>query len=251
MSQLAERYISVDWPAPPSIRAFATTRKGGKSSGSYSSFNLGGRSGDDLKNIQDNRQFLTDDWGWPANPCWLKQVHGSNVVHAMDCDPEPEADASFATEAGVPCLVLTADCLPVLFCHQSGHCVAAAHAGWKGLISGVLERTVAAMKCQPSEIMAWLGPAISQSHFEVGPEVRDAFLQGEPGASSAFMAGVGDRWMADLYLLARQRLERAGVHQIYGGDYCTYQQSDLFFSYRRDGKASGRMASAIWIEQAR
>ncbi len=248
LSQISERYIMADWPAPANVHAFVTTRRGGVSSGAYSSLNLGGKSGDDIELIKENRRILVGDWKWPNEPFWLRQVHGTTVANVLSTVAAPEADASFSTEAGKPCAVLTADCLPVLFCDLSGSCVAAAHAGWKGLAAGVLEKTIQAMGCKADQLMAWLGPAISQPCFEVGPEVRDAFLETNGEAGDCFVPGSGDRWMANLYQLARQRLEYAGVTRIYGGGYCTFNQSDLFFSYRRDGKASGRMASVIWLE---
>ena len=242
-----ERYILADWPAPAHIKAFVTTRRAGLSKGVFSSFNMGLYSGDDPSVVQQNRQLLVSDWQLPGAPHWLKQVHGVDVVQAQLNGQEQEVDASFSTTPGVACVALAADCLPVLFTDKAGTVVAAAHAGWKGLASGVLEETVLAMKTPASDIMAWLGPAIGPDHFEVGPEVRERFVSLMAEASTAFKPGEGDRWYADIYELARLRLQKLGICDIYGGGFCTVSQSDLFFSYRRDGKASGRMAAGVWI----
>ncbi|OED41266.1 multi-copper polyphenol oxidoreductase [Endozoicomonas sp. (ex Bugula neritina AB1)] len=243
-----ESYCLADWPAPANIKAFTTTCIGGFSTGAFSGFNMGLYSGDDQKVVQQNRQQLMDDWGLAGKPQWLKQIHGVDVVHSRLNGQEQEADACFSTEAGVASAVLTADCLPVLFCNQKGTVVGAAHAGWKGMVSGVLEATVRAMQVPATEIMAWMGPAIGPDNFEVGPEVREQFLNILPEAEQAFKPGVRDRWFGNLYLLARLRLQKLGITGIYGGDFCTIDQSDKFFSYRRDGKQSGRMASVIWME---
>jgi YfiH family protein len=159
---------------------------------------------------------------------YLKQVHGTHVVDAAECGDEPEADASISRLQGMPAMVMTADCLPVLFCNDRGSCVAAAHAGWKGLLAGVLENTVSSMDCYPLELMAWLGPAISQPCFEVGSEVRDAFVDANNEAEKGFILGNEDRWLADLYLLARQRLYSTGITRVYGGNFCTFTQDKLF-----------------------
>ncbi|WP_252179365.1 peptidoglycan editing factor PgeF [Endozoicomonas sp. 4G] len=243
-----DRYLFPDWPAPEGIRALVTLRAGGHSQGHFSSFNLGLRSGDDPDVVAKNRALLGEDWQWRHPPQWLKQVHGIEVVTAKPDNIEREGDAVWTDKPGLPCAVLTADCLPVIFCNQSGTRVAAAHAGWKGLQAGVLEATVKAMGDEPVRVMAWLGPAISQSHFEVGPEVREAFLKSDPQAEAAFIPGQGDRWYGDLYQLARLRLEKLGVTQISGGHFCTYKEKDRWFSYRRDGVQSGRLATLVWIQ---
>lgn len=243
-----ERYLWADWPAPDHIKARVTTRKGGVSEAGFTSFNLGLYSGDEQKKVYANRQLLQRDVHFAKAPLWLKQVHGVNVANAQTDRQETEADASVSREPGSACVVLTADCLPVLFCNLDGTVVAAAHAGWKGLAAGVLEATVKSMGIPPETVMAWFGPAISQSSFEVGPEVRARFLAENGGSAEAFIPGEGDRWFADLYLLARRRLNRFGVNHIHGGDYCSYSQPEFFYSYRRDGKLSGRMASLIWID---
>ncbi|KEI72489.1 peptidoglycan editing factor PgeF [Endozoicomonas elysicola] len=243
-----ERYLWADWPAPDCVKALVTTRNGGLSEAGFSSFNLGLYSGDDQEKVQANRQLLQQGLNLATPPLWLKQVHGVEVADAGTDHQEVAADASISHESGAACAVLTADCLPVLFCNLDGTVVAAAHAGWKGLAAGVLEATIKSMCVPPETVMAWLGPAISQRNFEIGPEVRDQFLTDDTGCSEAFISGHGDRWFADLYSLACRRLNRFGVNRIYGGEFCSYDQPELFYSYRRDGKASGRMASLIWLE---
>lgn len=245
-----ERYIIADWPAPENVRALVTTRRGGFSKDSFSSFNMGIYSGDNPETVEQNRAQLTSDWQLNRPPQWLKQVHGVDVIEARPGQGEQQADAMFTRETGVMCTALTADCLPVLFCDHSGTVVAAAHAGWKGLLAGVLENTVKAMDVNPADILVWLGPAISQKSFEVGPEVREQFIAVEPQAAGAFVCGEGDRWFADIYQLARQRLRGSSVTAVYGGGFCSVAQEDLFYSYRRDGRESGRMASVIWIESS-
>lgn len=247
MSDASDKYLVPNWEAPKNIKAVVTSRLGGASQGVYSSFNLGTRTGDSKEHVVANREHLAHDWGWKHPPQWLHQVHGTEVVHADGSDYEYEADASWTRTVGMPCVVLTADCLPVIFCDQKGSAVAAAHAGWKGLASGVLEATIRSMDVHPWELMAWLGPAISQQYFEVGPEVKEAFVNHFPGAGQAFLPGREDRWMGDLYLLARQRLSAAGVDKVLGGGFCTYADSNRWFSYRRDGGHSGRMATVVWI----
>ncbi|MGB0360694.1 MAG: peptidoglycan editing factor PgeF [Endozoicomonas sp.] len=245
-----KRYLSVDWPAPSQIKAFVTTRQGDSfdPDDGFSSFNLGMYSGQAEDVIRGNRKQLQEDLQLTVSPLWMKQVHGIDVADTAISPQEIEADASVSMEVAKASAVLTADCLPVLFTDTKGSVVAAAHAGWKGLATGVIESTVSAMKVSSSTIMAWLGPAISQSNFEIGPEVREQFLAEDGDSSEAFIPGDGDRWFADLYVLAKRRLNRLGVQQIYGGGFCTVDQKELFYSYRRDGKNSGRMASLIWIE---
>ena len=193
--------------------------------------------------VAENRRRLHQALDLPAEPCWLQQVHGAEVVVAT---AGARADGSFSATAGVVCAVLTADCLPVLLCDGEGRWVAALHAGWRGLAAGVLERGVAAWPGDPAALLAWLGPAIGPAHFEVGPEVRQALLAGDEGAAAAFRPGRGDRWLADLPALARRRLRRAGVAAVYGGSYCTHDEAERFFSHRRDG-VCGRNASLIWL----
>ena len=234
-----------DWPAPPNVHAAATLRLGGVSEGPYRGLNLRAATGDSAAHVAQNQALLREALALTADPVWLTQVHGIAVVELPGTNPAPTADASFSTKTGAVCAVQTADCLPVLFCDRVGSWVAAAHAGWRGLCAGVLEATIHTFPGKPDEILAWLGPAIGPDAFEVGPEVRDAFCQQDPQAALAFRAGEADRLFADLYLLARQRLQAAGVTAIYGGGLCTYSDPLRFFSYRRD-RDTGRQASLIW-----
>jgi polyphenol oxidase len=232
-----------DWAAPANVKTLQTTRNGGVSRMPWASFNLGDHVGDDPAAVAANRRALRE--ALPGEPLWLRQVHG---IVAVDADRKPktgEADAAFARRPGTVCVVMTADCLPVLLCDRRGSVVAAAHAGWRGLLDGVLESAVTAMA--PGELLAWLGPAIGPRCFEVGTEVRDAFVAGNPSASAAFVATGPDKWLCDIYLLARQRLEQLGVSAITGGGTCTYSESGRYFSYRRD-RTTGRMASLIWLD---
>jgi len=239
--------IIPDWPAPAGVASLVTTRSGGLSHDAFASLNLGDHVGDDPAAVAANRDIVRQHIG--GEPAWLSQVHGTRVVDAAEfvgVASPPEADASFARRSGAACVVMTADCLPVLFCDTAGTVVAAAHAGWRGLQGGVLEATVAAMGVPGSDVMAWLGPAIGPRAFEVGGEVRDAFMANSPGAVEAFKPAAHGKWLADIYLLARQRLSRQGVTRIFGGDFCTVTEKERFFSYRRDGQ-TGRMASLIWL----
>lgn len=243
-----ERWIRPEWPASARVHAVTTTRRGGVSLPPYDSFNLATHVGDNPDAVTANRRALVDALSLPGEPAWLEQVHGTTVVDARAADAPPQADASVAFRPGVVCAVQTADCLPVLFCSRTGDRVAAAHAGWRGLVDGMLEATVAAMECEPVGLMAWLGPAIGPQAFEVGDEVREAFLARDNGAGACFVPNARGRWMADLYALARRRLARAGIDAVYGGGFCTYTEADRFFSYRRDGR-TGRMATLIWISR--
>jgi YfiH family protein len=242
-----DSFLVPDWPAPPTVRALVTTRCGGVSSKPYDSFNLGLHVGDDPVAVAANRARLRRVV--PAEPFWLEQVHGIAVVSAGErgCAPV-RADASVTHKAGVVCAVMTADCLPVLFCNDEGTVVAAAHAGWRGLVAGILEATLVAMEVEPGRIMAWLGPAIGPAAFEVGEEVRAAFLASDPGAKEAFEpCKIEGKWLADIFTLARRRLMRSGVGQdrIHGGGVCTVLENERFFSYRREA-VTGRFASMIW-----
>lgn len=219
-----------------------TTRTGGFSQGPWASMNLGTNSGDDRADVLQNRGLLSRDL--PADPLWLEQVHGVSVVVNDGLQAKtPEADAQVAFGPGKVCAVLTADCLPVLFCNRSGDRVGAAHAGWRGLAGGVLEQTVKAFECEPCDLLAWLGPAIGPGAYEVGDDVVGHF---EIEFPRGFRRS-GDRWLMDMYALARIKLEVAGVTSVHGGEYCTWTESNRFFSYRRDG-VTGRMASLVWIE---
>lgn len=251
-------FIEPDWPAPSNVVAMATTRIGGGSAQPYDSFNLGHHVGDAAEAVTANRNQLENKAG--VERCnWLNQVHGSTVVEAGEAsieEPYPEADALWSRQPGEGCVVLSADCLPVLFCTKQGDVVAAAHAGWRGLLGGVLEATVVAMTASPDDILAWLGPAIGPTAFEVGPEVQEAFLAHGTNAEQPVIANcfvpneknVGYSF-ANLYALARLRLASGGVTQIFGGTQCTFGDSAKFYSYRRDGN-TGRMASLISIRNA-
>ena len=244
---MAADAIEPDWPAPPNVRAFVSTRAGGVSVGGYASLNVGAHVGDRPDAVAANRRRLIATLGLPSEPRWLRQVHGTQVVtlgHARDA--EPTADAAITREAGVVCCVQTADCLPVLLADRAGTIVGIAHAGWRGLAAGVVAATVAAMQVDPGALVAWLGPAISQPAYEVGAEVRDACIARDPGAAIAFAPNARGRWQADLYALARRALAAAGVAAACGGGFCTYAESQRFFSHRRSAPC-GRMASLIWL----
>ena len=238
--------IIPDWPAPDNIRAASTTRRGGHSAPPYAAFNLGTRVGDSAAAVGQNRALLRRQLNLPAEPCWLWQVHGIDVVYASAGDAGIQADASWSDNKGVVCVAQSADCLPVLFCDRRGSVVAAAHAGWRGLCAGVLERVVAALQCDPADLLAWLGPAIGPAAFEVGAEVRAAFLRADDRAEAAFTAHRPGCYRASLFMLARQRLQRAGVTAVYGGGLCSHSDPRRFFSYRRQ-RVTGRMASMVWL----
>lgn len=250
MQGAALDWIEPDWPAPAAVRAACTLRSGGVSRGPYSSLNLADHVGDDPSCVARNRALLREDLGLPGEPLWLRQVHGRDAAMGGGVDPAGcVADASVATGPGIVCAVLTADCLPLLLCDRAGTRVAAVHAGWRGLASGVVEAAVARMQAAPEDLLVWLGPAIGPDVFEVGDEVRDAFLSYDPGGGAAFRPSPAGRWLADIYLVARRRLGLLGVGNVWGGGYCTVTDPDRFFSYRRDG-ATGRMASLIWLHRS-
>lgn len=244
---LSATLLRPDWPAPARVRAAVTTRAGGISPQPYASLNLGVHVGDELNRVLQNRERLRSALQLASEPVWLKQVHGTVVAQLPAAPDTLEADASCTATAGAVCAILTADCLPVLFCDDAGTVVGAAHAGWRGLLAGVLENTVQAMHRPASQLMAWLGPAIGPQAFEVGSEVREAFVARDPAAAQAFVAGAPGKYWADLYLLARQRLQQRGMTRVYGGDLCTVRDAERFYSFRRDG-VTGRMASLIWLQ---
>ena len=258
-------WLEPEWPAPPGVRALSTFRSGGASTARYASLNLGDHVGDSLQAVGENRRRVKAAAELPAEPAWLTQVHGTNVVDldaAADDDgavvgtvsradhgasgPVGPADAAFTQRRGQVCAILTADCLPILLAADSGDWVAAAHAGWRGLAGGVIEATVQALPVAPEQLMAWLGPSIGPKHFEVGAEVREALVKGDLGAEAAFLPNARGRLMADLNALARRRLAALGVNRIYGGGHCTYADGDRYFSHRRDG-VTGRQATLIWL----
>ncbi len=273
---MASPLLQADWLAPPGVRALSTLRRGegvGISAAPFDDFNLGDRCGDDPTAVAANRRALHDMLALPSSPHWLRQVHGTAVYVAnptLPCSSAarrdaagtvvaapteappnaiPEADAAVTRQVGEVLAILAADCLPVLFCADDGSEIAAAHAGWRGLAGGVLEATLAAMHTRPADVAAWLGPAAGPGAYEVGAEVRDAFVSANPEAAAAFAPTRPGHWRCDLYQLARLRLRWAGVHSVHGGQHCTISDPRRFFSHRRDG-LSGRMASLIWIEPA-
>jgi hypothetical protein len=238
-------WIPADWPAPPGITGGTTCRGGGVSRNSCASLNLAAHVGDDERRVRVNRQRFVAACGLPNEPAWLTQVHGTTVVRAEDRGDLYGADAIVTESANRVCVILTADCLPVLFASADGREIGAAHAGWRGLCGGVLEATVAAFESRPSGLMAWFGPAISQRAFEVGDEVRDRFVSQDSAAAGCFDENPDGRWQADLYGLAGLRLRNVGVTKVYGGGRCTFGEPDAFFSYRRDGQC-GRMATFVF-----
>lgn len=242
-------YIKAEWPAPANVRAVSTLRSGGVSVAPYDSLNLGHHVGDAAEAVAENRRRVRETLALPNEPVWLNQVHGVDVVSAQGAPGIPCADASVVDAVGTVAAVLTADCLPVVLCDRRGTRAAVAHAGWRGLLAGILERTVSSMHTERGELLAWLGPAIGPGAFEVGTEVRDAFVSADARAADAFTQNTRGRWQANLYALARQRLAAAGVTAVYGGAFCTYSDERRFFSYRRDGE-TGRMATLAWLESA-
>lgn len=255
--------ILPDWPAPPIVRAAFTLRRGGVSRSPYESLNVGAHTGDDLAAVEENRRRVREALSLPADPVWLAQEHGVSVVelgedlpsreNLLSRESPPRADAAITRRSGEVCAIQVADCMPVFFAARDGTAVGAAHAGWRGLAAGILEATIAALGGAPhgpgaDRLIAWLGPAIGPEHFEVGEEVRAAFLEHDAAASRAFTRNARGRWQCDLYALGRARLAAAGVRDVYGGGWSTYGDNASFFSYRRDGQC-GRMAALIWIER--
>ncbi len=236
------------WPAPGNVRSLVTTRQGGCSNKPFDSLNLADHVGDDPACVARNRHLLETEYHLPGVPFWLDQVHGCEVVSPQSAVPGCPADAVYSDKSGVVCAVLTADCLPLLITDRQGKEVCAVHAGWRGMVAGVIENALHCFRSPKQDLMAWLGPAIGPQAFEVGGEVRDAFVNDRKEAGRLFTPNRPGHWLADIYGLARQRLADAGVGFVCGGDYCTLSQDALFFSYRRDG-VTGRMAAMIWLEQ--
>lgn len=247
---MSRDWLVADWNAPATVRTVVTTRNGsGASAGGFASFNLGTRCGDAADAVAANRAVLRETLGLPAEPVWLQQVHGTRVIAADQHSGalEPEADAAIARTPGVVLAILSADCLPVLLASDDGAVIGAAHAGWRGLAGGVLEAVVQRMAVDAARLIVWLGPAAGPRAYEVGDEVRDAFVSCVPAAATAFVATRPGHWVCDLYALARMQLAAVGVQRISGGHYCTISEPQRFYSHRRDGR-SGRMASLIWRE---
>lgn len=235
-------YLIPNWPAPPKIKAYTTTRKSG---------NLAAHVEDDSKSVEKNRLDLVKNLDLPQMPFWLNQVHGTKVVSLNGEKPDSlEADAVITQLPNQVCAVLTADCLPILVCDSNGEEVGAIHAGWKGLVAGVIDATLETMKTPNEQLMAWLGPAIGPQAFEINEEIKDSFMKRNLNNQSAFTQH-DESWHADIYQLAKLNLLQLGLHRVYGGDFCTYSDKQRFYSYRRaQGEPTGRMASIIWIEGA-
>ena len=250
MSELkGASFLIPNWPAPVNVKALSTTRFQGVSVGAYASNNLALHVGDAAELVKQNRESLRLGADLPNKPAWLNQVHSNRVVAADVVNGKVDADASYSFTVGTVCVVMTADCLPVFFTNKNGSKVAAAHAGWRGLADGILENTLEKLTEPGEQIIAWLGPAIGPKYFEVGEEVYSAFVGQDKDAAHAFVnTKCSGKWLADIYHLARLRLNKFGVVDIYGGDHCTYQNKQQFFSYRRD-KVCGRMASLIWLDK--
>lgn len=247
LAQYDTPFLRADWPAPAQVKTLLTTRKGGVSKAPFAGLNVGAHVGDAPADVAHNRALVAAEAGRPV--AYLNQIHSPDVVEAaQSVHTEADADAAVDRSGAAACAVMTADCLPVLFCDRAGTVVGAAHAGWRGLAAGVLENTVAAMGVPTAEIMAYLGPAIGPDAFEVGQDVFDTFCLPLPQAQAAFEPIGGGKYLADIYALARLRLQREGVTQIYGGTHCTVLERDTFFPYRRDGQ-TGRMVSLIWLEK--
>jgi len=240
------RAIIPEWPAPDTVAAASTERAGGISQGAYADLNLGSHVGDDAEAVARNRELVVSALKLPNEPSWLEQVHGTHVVD-LDRTSSLTADGAVTSTPGRVCVILTADCLPVLLTNAVGDRIGAAHAGWRGLANGVLPAAVKAMGCDPSSLVAWLGPAIGPGAYEVGGDVRDEFVATDSAAKDCFEPNANGRWQADLYGLARRSLAAAGVDAIYGGGFCTATESDRFFSHRREAPC-GRMATLIWIK---
>jgi YfiH family protein len=255
--------IVPDWPAPARVRAAFTLRGGGVSAAPYDALNIGAHVGDAPDAVRENRRRLSESLQLPGEPVWLEQVHGAAVVDLDALDDVPvdavranatsvpsaalqRADAATTHSSGRVCVIQVADCMPVLFAARDGSAVGAAHAGWRGLAGGVLEATVRSLGIPPRELLVWLGPAISQENFEVGADVRTAFVAADPDAAAAFVPNNRGRWQCDLYGLARRRLAALGIESMFGGGWCTFGDAARFFSFRRDGQC-GRMAALIWL----
>jgi YfiH family protein len=246
MNALALDVLRPEWPVAGRVLAATTLRTGGVSAPPCDTLNLGTHVGDDPAAVAENRRRVSEALKLPSEPAWLEQVHGVEVANLDESTPLKRADAAVTRTPGKVCVIQVADCMPVLFATKDASVIGAAHAGWRGLAGGVLEATIAAMRADPAETYAWLGPAISQQHFEVGDEVRAAFVGHDSAAASAFTQNARQRWQCDLYALARQRLTALGVTHISGGGWCTYEDRTRFFSFRRDGRC-GRMAALLWL----
>ncbi len=238
-----KHYLQPDWPAPTNVHAATTLRTGGVSMGEYASLNPATHVGDNPDAVSRNRQIIKTMLDLPSEPVWLNQTHSSRAVKAGTTGASAQADASYTDQSGVACVAMTADCLPLLVCSADGTEVAAIHAGWRGLLDGVIDNTITAL--QNKDLLVWLGPAIGPERFEVGDEVRTAYAAKSAEYASAFKQEGQGKWLADIYRLARINLAALGVSKIYGGGFCTVIEHEKFYSYRRD-KVTGRMATFIW-----
>lgn len=241
----ASACLRAEWPAPSHVRALTTLRGGGASLGPYAGFNLALHVGDEPARVSANRELLKTELGLPSEPYWLTQVHGAAAVEAGQWPALPEADACYSRQAGKVCVVMTADCLPILICDRDGACVCAIHAGWRGLLAGVVAAAVG--RLPKTELLVWFGPAIGPRRFAVGSEVRAAFIDKSASLAAAFKPSAAGRWLADIYRLAAIELRALGIDRLFGGEWCTVSDSERFYSYRRDG-VTGRMASLIWLD---
>lgn len=239
-------WITPEWPVPRRVRALVTTRAGGVSSGEFSSLNLSARVGDDPQRVARNRAILRACL--PAEPAWVRQVHGTVVIETARATPEAEADGLVTRAAGTVCAVLTADCLPVLLADRAGRTVGIAHAGWRGLAAGIIGNVVRAMDVPAADLIAYVGPGIGPQCYEVGEDVHQAFVGREPDAAGAFVSRQNGKYLADLHMLARLRLSAAGVDEVHGASVCTVSD-ERFFSFRRN-RVTGRMASLVWLEES-
>jgi polyphenol oxidase len=238
-----KHWITPDWPAPANIHAATTLRTGGVSTSPYDSLNPATHVGDDIDCVRENRQRIKTMLALPTEPVWLEQIHSNYVINAAQATSLQQADASYSNTENVVCAVMTADCLPLLICSTDGKTCAAIHAGWRGLLAGIISNTITALAT--TEVLVWLGPAIGAACFEVGAEVRTAFVTKSAAFDSAFTHTSHDKYLADIYQLARIELAALGIHAVYGGDFCTVTQQERFYSYRRDIQ-TGRMATLIW-----
>lgn len=238
-----ELFLKPDWPAPKNVYAATTLRTGGFSQGAFASLNMALHVGDDPELVRKNRDLVGSTLNFPSEPVWLNQVHSNIAVEVKTGMARPEADASFIDQPGVVCAVMTADCLPLLVCTREGDKIAAIHGGWRGLLNGIISNTIKML--QTKDVLVWLGPAIGAKEFEVGAEVRQLFVEKSEAYSKAFEAKDMDKWLADIYQLARIELASLEITDIYGGGHCTVTDHEHYFSYRRDGQ-TGRMASFIW-----
>ena len=244
--------ICPDWPAPETVHAFTTTRKNGFSTGSYASLNLAQHVEDDRLTVERNRNRLIEDFNLPSQPIWLQQTHSNTVIVADDYQNatiSPEADASWTSSPGIVCAVLTADCLPVFFTNKQGDRVAVTHAGWRGALNGIISTSFLATGIEVEDCLVWLGPAIGAENFEVGADVYQTFIHKNPENIAAFTQTDDQHWLCDIYQLARIECQQLGIHSIYDGGFCTYSDEAHFYSFRRDGARTGRMASLIWLDK--